>query len=563
MALSHDQTAAIEAFINNKTNGERWRRILFEAPAYAMERIAVYFYEIHYKSVLTKEDCEQIKDLCDEIDATLEREDLEYLVKIMPEPEKSRYMAMLNGMQQKAPDSSNKKLESKPIVIHCPKCNEELELPGHAIGWKVKCSYCNEKFFATEEFVNNQQEQQKPKILNLNSHEVQRRIAMGGKEHSRISECLYGLRSRGAEKLHKKYEVGHIWVQENERPDFISGLPIGIGLIIDEVGTWDTPPAPSTDLIDDISHMIGRELCYVKTFKVAEGQYSHSYAVLADNGNEKQILEKKLVMPMKQQKTSAPQYLGKGTRVDWSRENKVFAEMLAKHGIGKFHVEMANPYCAEVSIPMSADEDVVRDFANGLLGGLGLLEYGDIDFGQFGANCGLDINDGSKCYFVILNQHDVVGLKPGSRNYKYTVEAIMNGDDEEDEEDAGSADGGGDEADKIMQVISYGIKSGAFKSKSGEGYFVLKGEYYDAIEMGRKTTEYRDLTPRNLSLSIGIKTVKFQRGYGHPGHPPKQMRFEVKSVRLMDASDRECDPYAIPDGFIATTIAIHLGRRIG
>jgi len=26
--------------------------------------------------------------------------------------------------------------------------------------------------------------------------------------------------------------------------------------------------------------------------------------------------------------------------------------------------------------------------------------------------------------------------------------------------------------------------------KSGEGYFVLKGEYYDAIEMGRKTTEW-------------------------------------------------------------------------
>jgi hypothetical protein len=26
--------------------------------------------------------------------------------------------------------------------------------------------------------------------------------------------------------------------------------------------------------------------------------------------------------------------------------------------------------------------------------------------------------------------------------------------------------------------------------------------------------------------------------------------------------DRECDPYAIPPGFIATTIAIHLGKRI-
>ena len=100
-------------------------------------------------------------------------------------------------------------------------------------------------------------------------------------------------------------------------------------------------------------------------------------------------------------------------------------------------------------------------------------------------------------------------------------------------------------------------------SKTGEGCFVLKGEYYDAIESGRKATEYRDLTPRNLSLSIGIKTVKFQRGYGHPGHPPRQMRFEVSSVRLLDASDRECDPYAIPTNFLATTIAINLGKRVG
>ena len=41
------------------------------------------------------------------------------------------------------------------------------------------------------------------------------------------------------------------------------------------------------------------------------------------------------------------------------------------------------------------------------------------------------------------------------------------------------------------------------------------------------------------------------------------MRFEVESVRFMDADDRECDPYNIPDGFVAATIAIHLGKRVG
>ena len=105
------------------------------------------------------------------------------------------------------------------------------------------------------------------------------------------------------------------------------------------------------------------------------------------------------------------------------------------------------------------------------------------------------------------------------------------------------------------------LKSAGRRARGGKA-FVLKGEFYDAIEAGRKTTEYRDLTPRNLAKSIGIKTVKLQRGYGHPGQPPRQMCFEVKSVGLLDASDRECDPYAIPPGFIATTIAIHLGKKI-
>jgi len=40
-------------------------------------------------------------------------------------------------------------------------------------------------------------------------------------------------------------------------------------------------------------------------------------------------------------------------------------------------------------------------------------------------------------------------------------------------------------------------------------------------------------------------------------------RFEVASVGLLDADDRECGICKIPNGFIATTIAIHLGRRIG
>ena len=70
-------------------------------------------------------------------------------------------------------------------------------------------------------------------------------------------------------------------------------------------------------------------------------------------------------------------------------------------------------------------------------------------------------------------------------------------------------------------------------------------------------------------MKFKFKIQKYQTdaveatAYVFCGQPPRQMRYEVKTVRLLDASDRECDPFSIPPGLIATTIAIHLGRRIG
>ena len=404
-------------------------------------------------------------------------------------------------------------------------------------------------------------------------------------EVSRIEYLMWGGRetSRNSfdflEYSQTRYGISRMFVSNNRPNDAWSSMhnfKDGFGIVVETQEKLSQ--VMFLKFVQDLERRFSRKLTLVETVEELSGTIEYCFTVSMPNlctavsrqtsvrslskpyQFSKQRQEK--ILPMKRTATTlVPQHLGKGSGVDWSRENKAFSEMLVKHGIRKFHVEMVNPYCVEVSIPMTESRSVVRGFANGLLGELGLLEYGGIDFGQFGANCGLDINGGARCYFVIINHHEVVGLKPGSRNYKYTVEAIMNGGDDDDEEDPEI--GEGDEPERIMQLIANGIKSGAIRSKSGEGYFVLKGEFYDAIEAGRKTTEYRDLTPRNLSMSIGIKTVKFQRGYGHPGHPPKQMRFEVASVRLMDASDHECDPYAIPPGFIATTIAIHLGKRIG
>ena len=105
-----------------------------------------------------------------------------------------------------------------------------------------------------------------------------------------------------------------------------------------------------------------------------------------------------------------------------------------------------------------------------------------------------------------------------------------------------------------------GIKSGKIKSKSTDGYLVLAGEFYDKIESGEKKIEYRDFTAYNLKRTIGITSIRFNRGYVKNA---PQMRWTVDAVKLMDAANNECDPFAVPDGFTPTTIAIHLGQKIG
>ena len=53
------------------------------------------------------------------------------------------------------------------MVIQCPHCCTELELPDESVGWKVQCIYCNKKFIATEEFVKQQKEALKKKTLRI------------------------------------------------------------------------------------------------------------------------------------------------------------------------------------------------------------------------------------------------------------------------------------------------------------------------------------------------------------------------------------------------------------
>lgn len=104
------------------------------------------------------------------------------------------------------------------------------------------------------------------------------------------------------------------------------------------------------------------------------------------------------------------------------------------------------------------------------------------------------------------------------------------------------------------------------KGATDEAYLTLDYKYYDMIKSGEKTTEFREYSPTWVKrlLSHPIKTVRFQRGYGGPGHPPpEQMVFNVKAVLLYEiGTRRECPADNPCEGIMPTHIAIDLGERI-
>lgn len=106
------------------------------------------------------------------------------------------------------------------------------------------------------------------------------------------------------------------------------------------------------------------------------------------------------------------------------------------------------------------------------------------------------------------------------------------------------------------------LAAGKLRSKTDDGFLVMAGEFYDDIESGEKTVEIREFSEYNLKRTIGLKTIRLQRGYGHPGKPPKKMRYEVVKTTLADEYGNECDPFKVPDDFEPEFINIYLGKRI-
>ncbi len=227
---------------------------------------------------------------------------------------------------------------------------------------------------------------------------------------------------------------------------------------------------------------------------------------------------------------------------------KVVCEITGRNGVDGFELsgDADNPFSYFLEIPLAVDEQIAVKTCNELFHALGLLPEGkNLALGELGDYCNIVPPEGNWCYLAVFNHPIVLELKATDSESRFILKNWRDYDDDEEVFE--------------MQELIDGIKEGRLKSKTPDGYLVLKGEFYDAIDSGRKTVEYRDFTEYNLKRTIGIKTIRFNRGYVKNA---PQMRWEVEKVVLLDADDNECDPFNVPDGFWPVTIAIHLGKRI-
>lgn len=220
-----------------------------------------------------------------------------------------------------------------------------------------------------------------------------------------------------------------------------------------------------------------------------------------------------------------------------------------EHGIDQCRVGEINPFCYGVAIDLDYGEKAVRAAVNDLFHRIPILAGEvDLDIGESTDYCEIreDLDEGQ--YLAVFNHPVALSFTANMPEYACLAKFVWG----EESDDATDDDG-----------LIEGIASGRLKSRSPDGYLVLSGEFYDEIEAGRKKIEYRDFTEYNLKRTIGLKTVRFSRGYGSKGKSPKQMRFSVATVVLMDDDNHVCDPFNVPEGFSPTTIALHLGQRIG
>ena len=181
--------------------------------------------------------------------------------------------------------------------------------------------------------------------------------------------------------------------------------------------------------------------------------------------------------------------MARPNRIDCSREDAAIEAAKRQCGIDDVGFNGINLYCYNIMVPLEVGDEKAEEFANCVFHAVGVLDEScDLGIGEGSDFCEIILDDEMECYCVIFNHHLVTEKE---ELHEYSVAALREGDEENEDK----------EAAQVMQLIAEGIKSGALRSKSGEGYFVLKGEYYDAN--ATHTTSLRTSLPRRLQYIWG------------------------------------------------------------
>lgn len=230
--------------------------------------------------------------------------------------------------------------------------------------------------------------------------------------------------------------------------------------------------------------------------------------------------------------------------------NRVVMGAVKTHNLKDVVPQQENPFLFSLYVPIANNQAKVAEAANEIFHGLGVLPADrTLLMGEGADYCALFVAGEGDYFALLFNHPKATSFREQDEEYQFTLKY------ENDRQEAEA-----EEEEAEVRSLVADIRAGRLKSKTPDGYLVLKGEFYDAIDAGEKKVEYRNFTEYNLKRTIGIKTVRFNRGYVKNA---PQMKWQVKKVVLMDDDDSECDPFDVPEDFWPVTIAIHLGTRLG
>lgn len=138
MALDKNQMSqAIAQFTGDRINGDAWKRILLQAPAYAMERIAISMWHSVFGKEMSDEEKKAYRALREEIEATLEREDLEYLIKVLPKKQKEHYRGLLSLLPSAQSETGEGTENKLPQQQQQPQPPPQSGQPSGSLGTEV------------------------------------------------------------------------------------------------------------------------------------------------------------------------------------------------------------------------------------------------------------------------------------------------------------------------------------------------------------------------------------------------------------------------------------------